>query len=45
MTMDLYTMKKYGKTRFWAIYDRWDTLVVVTVYKKGAENVLKLLER
>ena len=27
-------VERYGRTRFWALYDG-DTLVVVTVYKKG----------
>ena len=34
------TLRKYG--RFWAVYDQ-DTLVVVTVYRKGALEVMKRL--
>ena len=34
------TLQKYG--RFWAIYDQ-GTLVVVTVYRKGALEVMKRL--
>jgi hypothetical protein len=33
-------LQKYG--RFWAVYDQ-GTLVVVTVYKKGALEVMKRL--
>jgi hypothetical protein len=32
----------YGTTRFWALYDGPD-LVVVTVYKRGAQEVLRRL--
>jgi hypothetical protein len=35
------TIQKYG--RFWAVYDQ-STLVVVTVYKKGALEVIQRLE-
>ena len=34
------TLRKYG--RFWAVYEQ-HTLVVVTVYKKGALEVMKRL--
>ena len=34
-------IRKYG--RYWAVYDPDGTLVVVAVYKKGAEEVLKRL--
>jgi hypothetical protein len=37
---DGWTLQKYG--RFWAVYDQ-DTLVVVTVYRKGAMEVMKRL--
>jgi hypothetical protein len=33
---------RYGKTRFWALYDG-DVLVCVTVYKKGARAVQQRL--
>ena len=35
-----WTLQRYG--RFWAVYDQ-GTLVVVTVYKKGAQAVLQRL--
>ncbi len=35
-------LQKYG--HFWAVYDLADTLVVVTVYKKGAMEVIKRFE-
>jgi hypothetical protein len=35
------TIQKYG--RFWAIYEQ-GTLVVVTVYRKGALEVVRRLE-
>jgi hypothetical protein len=34
------TLQKYG--RFWAVYEQ-STLVVVTVYRKGALEVMKCL--
>jgi len=37
---DGWTLQRYG--RFWAVYDQ-DTLVVVTVYRKGALEVIKRL--
>ena len=36
------TMAKYG--RFWAVYDDAGELVCVTVYKKGAVEVIRRLE-
>ena len=33
---------RYGKTRFWAVYDG-TTLVCVCLYKKGAQEVLRRL--
>lgn len=35
-------IEKYG--RFWAVYDKDDVLVCVTVYKKGAVEVIKRLQ-
>ena len=35
-------ISRYGKTRFWALYDG-DVLVCVTVYKKGARAVQRRL--
>ncbi len=39
----IYTVERYRATRFWALYDPAGCLVVVAVYKKGAEAVAKLL--
>ena len=36
-------IRKYG--RFWGIYDADDTLICVTVYKKGALEVVRRLQR
>ena len=35
-------IRKYG--RFWGIYDADDTLICVTVYKKGAREVVRRLQ-
>ena len=35
-------MARYGKTRFWALWDGND-LVAVVVYKKGAAELLRRL--
>jgi len=32
-------LEKYG--RFWAVYDELDELICVTVYKKGALEVIR----
>ncbi len=37
-------IERYGKTRFWALYDEDGTLICVTVYRKGAEEVLRRLQ-
>ena len=37
-----YTIKRYPNSRFWAVYID-QTLVCVTVYKKGAMEVARLL--
>lgn len=37
------TIEKYGQ-RFWAVYDADGTLICVTVYKKGAKEVVRRLE-
>ncbi len=39
----MFTIKKYGR-RAWAVYDHAGKLIVVTMYKKGAEEVVKLLK-
>jgi len=36
-------VKKYGK--FWAVYDADGSLICVTVYKKGALEVLRRLQQ
>jgi len=38
------TITRYGKTRFWAVWDTDGTLIAVCVYKKGAEEVLRRLQ-
>ena len=39
----MYTVEKYRATRYWAVYDPLGNLVVVTLYKKGAQAVVNLL--
>ncbi len=36
-------IEKYGKTRFWAVYDTDNTLICLCVYLKGAQEVLRRL--
>jgi hypothetical protein len=36
-------IERYGKTRNWAVYDEHE-LVVVTLYKRGAQEVLRRLQ-
>ena len=36
-------IERYGNTRHWAIYDAQE-LVVVTLYKRGAQEVLRRLQ-
>ena len=38
------SIEKYG-SRFWAVYDSERVLICVTVYKKGAEEVLRRLSK
>jgi hypothetical protein len=40
--LERYTVQKYEDSRFYALYDR-DALICVTVYRKGAEAVRRLL--
>jgi hypothetical protein len=35
---------KYGRTRYWAIYDTTGALVCLCVYRKGAEEVVLRLQ-
>lgn len=37
-----YRIEKYG-SRFWAVYDEQNLLIVVTLYKKGAAEVVRRL--
>ena len=36
-------IRKYG--RYWAIYDTEGVLICVTVYKKGAQEVIRRLQQ
>jgi len=36
-------VERYGKTRYWAVRDRDDSLICLCVYRKGAEEVVKRL--
>lgn len=38
-----YTAQKYENSRFWAVVDAADELVCVTVYKRGALEVVRRL--
>lgn len=38
----MYEVMRYRKTRFWAVYNG-DELVVVAVYKRGAQAIVDLL--
>lgn len=38
-----YTVRKYGKSRFWAVVDAAEELVCITVYKRGALEVVRRL--
>ena len=37
------TIVRYGKTRYWAVYDDKNPLVCLCVYKKGAQEVVRRL--
>ena len=37
-------IEKYGKTRFWAVYDTDNELICICVYLKGAQAVLRRLQ-
>jgi len=39
------TITRYGRTRFWAVWDADGELICVTVYRKGAEEVLRRLSK
>lgn len=38
-----YTVQKYGNSRFWAVVDAAAELVCITVYKRGALEVVRRL--
>jgi hypothetical protein len=38
-----YTVQKYGNSRFWAVIDAAEELVCITVYKRGALEVVRRL--
>ena len=40
----MFRIERYGRTRFWALYEAKE-LLCVTVYKKGAAAVKERLER
>jgi len=37
-------IERYRKTRFWALYDEAGELICVTVYKRGALEVMRRLQ-
>ena len=37
------TIKRYGNTRYWAVYASDGALVCVCVYRKGAQEVVRRL--
>ncbi len=36
---------RYGKTRYWAVYASDGALICLTVYRKGAAEVVRLLHQ
>jgi hypothetical protein len=38
-----YRIQKYGKSRFWAVIDAAEEPVCITVYKRGALEVVRRL--
>jgi hypothetical protein len=38
-----YTVQKYRGSRFWAVIDPAEELVCITVYKRGADEVVRRL--
>ena len=36
---------RYGKTRFWAVYASDGALICITVYRKGAAEVVRRLQQ
>ncbi|MCP5521300.1 MAG: hypothetical protein H7A46_07105 [Verrucomicrobiales bacterium] len=41
----MHTLAKYGHSRFWAVLDPAGELVCVCVYKRGAQEVIRRLQR
>ena len=37
------TIKRYGNTRYWAVYASDGVLICVCVYRKGAQEVVRRL--
>jgi len=37
-------IKRYGNTRYWALYDVDGSLICLCVYKRGAMEVLRRLQ-
>lgn len=42
--MSTLRVERYGKTRFWAVWDAAGTLVCVCVYRRGAREVVRRLQ-
>ena len=38
-----YTIERYGKSRFWQVIDAEGELICLTVYKRGATEVVRRL--
>ncbi|WP_313559094.1 hypothetical protein [Ruminiclostridium cellobioparum] len=36
-------LEKYRDTRYWAVFDDTDELICLTVYRKGAQEVIRRL--
>lgn len=39
------TVEKYPNSRFWAVYDQAGGLICVAVYKRGANEVARRIEK
>jgi len=37
-------IERYGKTRYWAVYASDSALICLTVYRKGAAEVMRRLQ-
>ena len=38
-------IERYGNTRYWAVYASDGTLICITVYRKGAAEVVRRLQQ